>query len=110
MERYISSSLWSPSREYQEGELVSAAAFCAILIELRHRLAYVNVFYRLGNDEDDGSTGDQGRRSLEREFCISAVGFADTLGILVASLVSIVLEPWLCGVQVGRGRMFCKSL
>ncbi|KAM0751550.1 batten's disease protein Cln3 [Meredithblackwellia eburnea MCA 4105] len=86
--------------------------------------AYVNVFYRLGLDDDeDFLTGDDSdefdsnrpfkskeRREMEREFRISSVGFADTLGILVAALVSTRVEPWLCAAQVASGRSLCKDL
>ena len=41
---------------------------------------------------------------------IASVGFADTLGILVASLVASALEPALCNAQVARGRTLCKEL
>lgn len=90
--------------------------------------AYVNVFYRLGLDfpstksnlypsdvENEGSArkevekGER-RKAKEREFRIASVGFADTLGILVASLVSMILEPALCDIQVGRGRDYCREL
>lgn len=107
---FISCCSWSLSKESQAGQSLSSIPriyFSRVVC----RLAYVNVFYRLGNDEDESSVGgDSARRSLEREFCISSVGFADTLGILVASLVSIALEPWLCRVQVRRGRTLCQLL
>lgn len=75
-------------------------------------LAYVNVFYRLTKSvEDVDSSGkSEERKKSEREFRIASVGFADTLGILCASLLSIGLEPWLCGVQVGRGRDLCREI
>lgn len=84
-------------------------------------LAYVNVFYRLGIDDDADivqsqhvGTGEaaqaKARREREREFRIASVGFADTLGILTASLVSSVLEPTLCNAQVSRGRTLCKEV
>ncbi|GAA5855539.1 hypothetical protein JCM3766R1_006352 [Sporobolomyces carnicolor] len=85
--------------------------------------AYVNCFYRLGTALEPGGGGDddvegQGvvstkgsrRREQEKEFRIASVGFADTSGILVASLISSALEPRLCGIQVGRGRGYCREL
>ncbi|KAL8279937.1 hypothetical protein RQP46_007787 [Phenoliferia psychrophenolica] len=92
-------------------------------------LAYVNVFYRLGLDDeedlfedadDDGvgigsGAADVGlkgkeRKEREREFRIASVGFADTLGILLAALVSTKVEPWLCAAQAARGRTLCQEL
>lgn len=74
----------------------------------------MNVFYRLTKSvEDVNDRGGMGkseeRKKSEREFRIASVGFADTLGILCASVLSIGLEPWLCGVQVGRGRDLCRE-
>lgn len=79
--------------------------------------AYVNCFYWLGADEvneaDSGGLTDgkePARLALEREFRIASVGFADTLGILCASLVASGVEPALCKAQVRRGRTLCKQL
>ncbi|GAA5887570.1 hypothetical protein JCM16303_004247 [Sporobolomyces ruberrimus] len=85
--------------------------------------AYVNCFYRLGTandqeegEEEEGQLGggrvakDSRRREQEKEFRIASVGFADTSGILVASLLSSVLEPRLCQSQVTRGRTYCREL
>ncbi|KAK4048076.1 battenin CLN3 protein [Microbotryomycetes sp. JL221] len=81
--------------------------------------AYVNCFYWLGLDEvTANSAGDPessasvnlSRRAMEREFKIASVGFADTLGILCASLVASALEPALCKAQVARGRTLCREL
>ncbi|KAM0792898.1 hypothetical protein ACM66B_002659 [Microbotryomycetes sp. NB124-2] len=83
--------------------------------------AYVNCFYWLGleesaeDDEEDelgrgGSERDVTRIAMEREFKIASVGFADTLGILCASLVASALEPALCKAQVARSRTLCKEL
>ncbi|GAA6023232.1 hypothetical protein JCM11491_006488 [Sporobolomyces phaffii] len=90
-------------------------------------LAYVNCFYRLGtaiDDDDDDEDEDEdeeeeggrdlktrkARREQEKEFRIASVGFADTSGILVASVVASGLEPWLCARQVSRGRTLCRQL
>ncbi|GAA6061190.1 hypothetical protein JCM10212_002403 [Sporobolomyces blumeae] len=90
--------------------------------------AYVNCYYWLGadagddegEDERDGAGLERGvlgtgtkarrRRDQEKEFRIASVGFADTSGIMVASLVSSLLEPRLCASQVSRGRTYCHSL
>lgn len=50
-------------------------------------LAYVNVFLRVGLIDDAPSEGEVPDRKMtlaKREFRIACVGFADTLGILVA--------------------------
>lgn len=44
-----------------------------------------------------------------QEFQIGALGFADSAGILVASLVAIPLEGYLCRLQLRNGRELCKS-
>ncbi|PLW21284.1 hypothetical protein PCANC_05062 [Puccinia coronata f. sp. avenae] len=64
-------------------------------------LAYVSAYYWLGMD---GHNLDQ-----EKEFRIACVGFADTFGILLASIFSSWLEPRLCGIQVSHGRMLCRE-
>ncbi|SCZ92260.1 BZ3500_MvSof-1268-A1-R1_Chr5-2g07743 [Microbotryum saponariae] len=103
--------------------------FCLVSCEgLAGGSAYVNCFYRLGREEEtddregkgDGSGGEEvravnrfkssERKKLEREFRIASVGFADTLGILMASLVATGLEPWLVRQQVARGRTLCLNL
>ncbi|ORY90784.1 batten's disease protein Cln3 [Leucosporidium creatinivorum] len=77
--------------------------------------AYVNCFFWLGVDEEEGEGllgegKDPQRQGMEREFRIASVGFADTLGILLASLVASGLEPALCSAQVARGRTLCRQL
>ncbi|KAH9176636.1 batten's disease protein Cln3 [Lactarius sanguifluus] len=46
----------------------------------------------------------------ERAFKMGAIGLADSLGILVASLVAMPTEVALCRAQVGRGRSLCQEL
>ncbi|KAG8875582.1 battenin CLN3 protein [Tulasnella sp. 331] len=76
-------------------------------------LAYVNVFYRVGQ-ENHPSEGDDAyeleKKKQEREFKIGSIGFADSLGILLASLIAMPTEIGLCKAQVGRGKTFCKTL
>ncbi|GAA5961155.1 hypothetical protein JCM8115_005849 [Rhodotorula mucilaginosa] len=88
--------------------------------------AYVNAFHRLatdsGEDQDDdddelaeeeeiaGLGKSKARKDQEKEFQISSVGYADTLGITCASFLSTALEPLLCRTQAARGRTFCKEL
>jgi len=41
---------------------------------------------------------------------MGAIGLADSLGILVASLVAMPTEMALCRAQVARGRPLCEGL
>ncbi|KAI9629622.1 hypothetical protein KEM48_012685 [Puccinia striiformis f. sp. tritici PST-130] len=66
-------------------------------------LAYVSVYYWLGNDH-------LATNPIENEFRIACVGFADTFGILLASIFSSWLEPKLCGIQVSHGRTLCREV
>ncbi|GAA6003343.1 hypothetical protein JCM10207_000285 [Rhodosporidiobolus poonsookiae] len=82
--------------------------------------AYVNAFHRLAvqeevEDEEEGLLEAAGgkskaRREQEKEFMISSVGLADTLGICVASFLAMPLETALCSSQVARGRTYCRQL
>jgi len=65
-------------------------------------LAYVNTFYHISLLPSASVQ--------EREFKIGSIGFSDSLGILLASLLSVPVEVGLCKVQVGRGREFCTEL
>ncbi|KAA1098092.1 battenin CLN3 protein [Puccinia graminis f. sp. tritici] len=65
-------------------------------------LAYVSAYYWLGMDGHD--------LDQENEFRMACVGFADTFGILLASLFSSWLEPRLCGIQVSHGRTLCREV
>ncbi|KAH7337633.1 batten's disease protein Cln3 [Rhizoctonia solani] len=77
-------------------------------------LAYVNVFYRVGQDGAQGSDqNDPYSRELarqEQEFRIGSIGFADSSGILLASLIAMPAEVSLCRAQVQRGKLLCKNL
>lgn len=81
-----------------------AIGACAILIALEGLFggtAYVNAYLRVGLIEEKEDMIDRGTTLARREFRMACVGFADTLGILVASLVSSWLEPTLCGGKSG---------
>ncbi|KAA1471891.1 batten's disease protein Cln3 [Dentipellis sp. KUC8613] len=71
--------------------------------------AYVNVFYRV-NQEEHRPGADPERAKQEKEFKIGSIGLADSLGILAASLLAVPTELELCKVQVERGKTFCKGL
>ncbi|KAF7292802.1 Protein BTN [Mycena indigotica] len=73
--------------------------------------AYVNVFYRINQDPPSPETAhDIERARQEREFKIGSVGFADSSGILFASLFAVPMEVALCRQQVSRGKLLCKGL
>nr|GAT43301.1 batten's disease protein [Mycena chlorophos] len=73
--------------------------------------AYVNVFYRINQDPPSPETAhDAERTRQEREFKIGSVGFADSSGILFASLFAVPMEVALCRQQVSRGKLLCKGL
>ncbi|KAF7342040.1 Protein BTN [Mycena venus] len=73
--------------------------------------AYVNVFYRINQEEPSPATAhDIERTRQEREFKIGSVGFADSSGILFASILAVPMEVALCRQQVSRGKLLCKGL
>jgi battenin len=71
----------------------------------------VNVFYRINQDPPSPHTAhDIERTRQEREFKIGSVGFADSSGILFASILAVPMEVALCRRQVARGKLLCKGL
>ena len=71
----------------------------------------VNVFYRVNQEQHDLSQSeDPERAKQEREFKIGSIGFADSMGILLASLIAVPTEVQLCNAQAARGKMICKGL
>ncbi|KAG9121867.1 battenin CLN3 protein, partial [Ceratobasidium sp. 392] len=72
-------------------------------------LAYVNVFYRVGQESGSGfDRGDAVSREIarqEQEFRIGSIGFADSSGILLASLIAMPTEVGLCHAQLQRGKL-----
>lgn len=80
----------------------------------------VSVFYHIGMspsavntdavDDPAGADRADTRAAQEHEFRIGCVGFGDTLGILVASIVSMPLQLELCSAQVARGYTLCKEV
>ncbi|KAJ7777956.1 batten's disease protein Cln3 [Mycena maculata] len=72
--------------------------------------AYVNVFYRINQEKPPHTTRDIERTRQEREFTIGSVGFADSTGILFASIFAVPMEVALCRQQVARGKLLCKGL
>ncbi|KIO24392.1 hypothetical protein M407DRAFT_15430 [Tulasnella calospora MUT 4182] len=86
--------------------LIAVEGFCG-------GLAYVNVFYRIGQEdhpEESDSEYDIERKKQEREFKIGSIGVADSLGIMLASLLAMPTEIGLCKAQVARGKDLCRTL
>lgn len=59
---------------------------------------------------DPRTAHDVERTRQEREFKIGSIGFSDSSGILLASVLAMPTELQLCKAQVARGKMFCKGL
>ena len=68
----------------------------------------VNVFYRINQEEPDSMDPEIAKQ--EKEFKIGSVGVSDSIGIILAVLVSMPLELSLCAAQVERGKGLCRSL
>jgi len=101
-----------------------AIGFVFVLISLEGicgGLAYVNVFYRINQEHSSSPTelgdvadnadphrAEQARQ--EREFKIGSIGFADSSGILIASLLAVPTEIGLCQAQIRRGKTLCSQL
>jgi len=88
--------------------------FCLIGIEgICGGLAYVNVFYRIGQESYPTADDDEyeiEKKKQEREFKIGSIGVGDSLGIMLASLLAMPTEIELCKAQVARGKTICQSL
>jgi hypothetical protein len=61
----------------------------------------VNAYFRAGQEPADAQ---------ERAFKMGAIGLADSLGILAASLIAMPTEISLCHAQVARGHLLCQDL
>jgi battenin len=72
----------------------------------------VNVFYRINHEPPDANIryNDIELTRQAREFRIGSIGFADSTGILLASILAVPTEVELCKAQVARGKLFCKGL
>jgi battenin len=78
-------------------------------------LAYVNAFYHVNHEPPETPSVNSRMNDLEwmrqeREFKIGSIGFADSMGILLASLVAMPMELELCRTQVERGKLLCRGL
>ena len=72
----------------------------------------MNVFYRINQEQQHAADvdADAERAKQEREFKIGSIGFADSSGILLASIFAVPTEVELCKAQVARGKLLCKAL
>jgi len=66
------------------------------------------VFYRINQEESNSLDPEIAKQ--EKEFKIGSVGDPDSIGIILAVLVSMPLELSLCAAQVERGKGLCRSL
>ncbi|EIN10244.1 batten's disease protein Cln3 [Punctularia strigosozonata HHB-11173 SS5] len=76
-------------------------------------LAYVNVYHHINQRSPSSIAGDgtsTERARQEQEFRIGSIGFSDSLGILLASVVSVPTEVGLCRAQTRRGKRLCRGL
>ena len=82
--------------------------FFGLLTLIALLICSVNVFYRINQEEPDSM--DREIAKQEKEFKIGSVGVSDSIGIILAVLVSMPLELSLCAAQVERGKGLCRSL
>lgn len=92
-----------------EGRSVSFVFALISLEGICGGMAYVNVYHQINQERSDPGA-DPERAKQEREFKIGSVGFADSLGILCASIVAVPTEVELCKAQVRRGKTLCQGL
>jgi battenin len=103
------SGVVNPDTDRWEGASVATVFFLVTIEGICGGLAYVNVFYHINQmPARDGIDAELAKQ--EREFQIGSVGFADSLGILCASLISMPTELELCKAQVRRGKMLCAAV
>ncbi|KAH7921472.1 batten's disease protein Cln3 [Leucogyrophana mollusca] len=97
--------------EDREGRSITLVFLLISLEGICGGLAYVNVFYRINQEKpDSATTHNLERTKQELEFKIGSIGFADSSGILLASLLAVPTEMELCKAQVARGKLLCKGL
>ncbi|WWC91078.1 uncharacterized protein L201_006019 [Kwoniella dendrophila CBS 6074] len=111
----FTSNTFKPPHQHEGVDHTISIVFFSICLEgLCGGLAYVNTFYHVSregeNEEGEGPSNDNGKKGMEREFRIGAVGAADSTGILFASLISMPLELYLCNSQIEQGRSMCRDL
>jgi len=94
-----------------EGLSIATVFFLISLEGICGGLSYVNAFYRVNQERPDPSSAhDMERAKQEKEFKIGSIGFADSTGILLASILAVPTELALCKAQTSRGKLLCKGL
>jgi hypothetical protein len=97
---------------------------CVVRTDNRRYSISVNVYYHIGHEDMVLPSVEEGSHSLlqgpnisveqwkrqAKEFRIGSLGFADSFGILLASLIAMPTELGLCRLQVLRGKDLCKRL
>jgi len=83
--------------------------------KISHWYFSVNAFYHVNHElpstpPSNSTMNDLEWMRQEREFKMGSIGFADSSGILLASLVSMPMEMKLCKTQVHRGKLLCQGL
>ncbi|GHJ86734.1 hypothetical protein NliqN6_3136 [Naganishia liquefaciens] len=121
------------SRTHVTDRAISVVFLLICLEGLMGGLGYCHTFYHIGHegeDEDDvvqeysriAQAGDDhetaetlasdvlARRKTVKEFRMGAAGAADSLGIVLATLIAMPVEISLCKAQVKAGSTICKEL
>lgn len=98
--------MWWPGLVSQLAQHISLSR---AIIRRTNTMHSVNVFYHI-NQMPARENISPDIAMQEREFQIGSVGFADSLGILAASLLAMPTELELCKAQVRRGKMLCKAV
>jgi len=102
------------SESTTQGTVLPTLMFLIAVEGIGGGLAYVNVYYRLGQEgagvSENGDLRSREMARQEQEFRIGSIGFADSLGILFASLIAMPTEVGLCNAQVRRGKHLCTEL
>jgi len=82
--------------------------FHVLILTLSVLIHSVNVFYRIDSEKSDSS--DPKTAKQEKESKIGSMEGPDSTGIIMAVLLSMLLELSLCAAQVRRGKELCRSL
>ena len=74
--------------------------FCVIFWEgLLGGVVYINTFSAITRN----------KQGEDREWSLGAASVSDSAGIVIASLLGMVMEPWLCQLNVRNGRPWCQE-
>ena len=62
-----------------------------------------------GDEDEDGEGGRKEEETALREFLISTIALPDTMAIMLASMLSLWMQPGICSVQAKGGRGNCMG-